>query len=108
MLKFAEGNGMGSSCKYSYLSGACANKHVDSLHCVGESKCEFAGLNILTSARKADPGTDGSGLTRWLGLYCETHRRFHFPGGKDCMCMRGAADHHQFRRPRVPDFNEGL
>jgi len=108
MLTLAEGNGMGSSCKYSYLSGACANKHVDSLQCVGESRCEFAGLNILTSAGRTEARADGCGLTRWLGLYCETHRRFHFPGGKDCKCMGGAGDRYQARRPRIPDFCEEL
>lgn len=79
---------MGSSCRYSYLSGACANKHVDSLQCVGEDKCEFAGLNVMT-AKKAESRVDGSGFDRWLGLYCEKHRRFHAPGGEDCLGTSG-------------------
>jgi len=94
---------MGSSCKYSYLSGACANKHVDSLQCVGESRCEFAGMNILT-ARKAEHGADDSGVRKWLGLYCEEHRRFHLPGGEDCVCMGGAPAAHRARQRHSLDF----
>lgn len=77
---------MGSSCKYSYLSGACANKHVDSLQCIGEDKCEFAGLNVMT-AKRPRLATEGTVLTDWLGLYCEKHGRFHSPGGEDCLEM---------------------
>ncbi len=79
---------MGSSCKYGYLSGACANKHVDSLQCIGEDKCEFAYENVMT-AIKAGHGAEGRGPERWLGLYCEKHGRFHCPGGDDCVKAGG-------------------
>ena len=41
-------------CKYSYLSGACANRRVESLHCVGEDECEYSGMNILGSHAKIE------------------------------------------------------
>ncbi len=83
MFTLAEGNGMGSSCRYSYLSGACANRHVDSLQCVGEEKCEFSGLNVLV-LKKPVPNVEGCGHEKWLGLYCEKHRRFSCPGKEHC------------------------
>lgn len=101
MLLFAEGNGMGSSCRYSYLSGACANKHVDSLQCLGEDKCEFAGLNVMT-AKKAESREDGRSSDRWLGLYCEKHRRFHAPGGEDCTSMNGPSMPSSVIQKRMP------
>jgi len=91
MMTLAEGNGMGSSCKYSHLSGACANKHVNSLQCVGEDKCQFSGLNVITSKR-SEPGADPRGLhARWLGLYCEEHRKFHCDCGEDPFARSGRA-----------------
>lgn len=83
MFKLAEGNGMGSSCRYSYLSGACANRHIDSLQCVGEEKCEFSALNVLVLKKPAQ-NSDGCGHEKWLGLYCEKHRRFFCPGKEQC------------------------
>jgi hypothetical protein len=70
-------------CKYSYLSGACANRRVDSLHCVGEDECEFSGMNILGS-RAANGGAVDSGASRWLYLYCETHGRYLCGKENDC------------------------
>ncbi len=69
-------------CRYSYLSGACANKHVDSLDCVGADKCEFSALNVMTK-----PGRHEStecGHENWLGLYCEKYGRFFCPGQGNC------------------------
>lgn len=83
MFTLAEGNGMGSSCRYSYLSGACANRHIDSLQCVGEEKCELSGLNVLV-LKKPGQSVEGCGHEKWLGLYCEKHRRFFCPGKDQC------------------------
>lgn len=69
-------------CKYSYLSGACANRHIDSLECLGQDKCEFSGLNILSSRSPAPEGECGH--EKWLGLYCEKYRRFFCPGKEHC------------------------
>ena len=70
-------------CKYSYLSGACANRRVDSLHCIGEDECEYSGMNILGShARlsRTDPGS-----RRWLELFCKTHGRYLCNKGDGCV-----------------------
>ncbi|OGS43612.1 MAG: hypothetical protein A3K76_04095 [Euryarchaeota archaeon RBG_13_57_23] len=72
------------SCRYSYLSGACANKHVDSLECIGADKCEFSGLNILV-LKKPGSESDGCGHEKWLGLYCEKYQRFFCPGREHCV-----------------------
>jgi hypothetical protein len=73
---------MGHMCRYSYLSGACANKHVESLVCEGEEDCEYSEMNILTRRRSA--GTGDCGPEKWLGLYCERHRKFYCPGRNEC------------------------
>ena len=70
-------------CRYSYLSGACANRHIDSLQCVGEERCEFSGLNVLV-LKKPVQNVEGCGHEEWLGLYCEKHRRFFCPGKEQC------------------------
>lgn len=75
---------MGSRCRYSYLSGACANKDVDSLECIGSDKCEFSGMNILMKQRHSRAVPD-CGLEKWLGLYCEKYRRFFCPGREHCV-----------------------
>lgn len=92
-MKLTEGNGMGSSCKYSYLSGACANRHVDSLQCIGEDRCEFAGLNVMTAKGQRRRAGVPAVTKNWLGLYCETHRRFHCPGSEDCLGMANKLEH---------------
>ena len=69
-------------CRYSYLSGACANKHVESLVCDGEEDCEHSEMNVLTKSRPT--GTGECGPERWLGLYCEKHRKFYCPGKEEC------------------------
>ena len=74
----------GIMCRYSYLSGACANKHVDSLECIGQDKCEFSGMNILMKERLSKDGDD-CGHEKWLGLYCEKYRRFFCPGRESCV-----------------------
>jgi len=70
-------------CRYSYLSGACANKNVDSLDCIGLDKCEFSGLNVLMTK----PGVKRAecGHEEWLGLYCDKYRRFFCPGREHCV-----------------------
>lgn len=70
-------------CRYSYRSGACANRHVDSLECIGEDECQHSGLNVMTSRKPYDDSKD-CGLDRWLGLYCEKYRRFYCPGADRC------------------------
>ena len=70
-------------CNYSYLSGACANRRVNSLQCVGEDECEFSDMNILGHPLGKDDA-DNSGASKWLGLYCETHRTFLCNKGADC------------------------
>jgi hypothetical protein len=70
-------------CRYNYLSGACANRRVDSLECVGRDKCEFSGMNILTN-RSSAPAAE-CGHEEWLGLYCEKYKRFFCPGREHCV-----------------------
>jgi hypothetical protein len=84
-------HGMGAMCRYSYLSGACANKHVDSLECVGVDKCEFHTLNVLTKARpgKAADCQHGS----WLGLYCEKYGKFFCAGEENCSTPESYHEH---------------
>jgi hypothetical protein len=84
VLARAWDDGMGSKCRYSYLSGACANKHVDSLDCIGHEKCEFSGMNILMKQRHSRT-SDECGLEKWLGLYCEKYNRFFCPGREHCV-----------------------
>ncbi len=75
-------------CKYSYLSGACANRRVESLHCVGEEECEFSGMNILGAVGAKRTTYDGV-AGKWLGLYCRTHGRYLCSDGDDCNCHDG-------------------
>ena len=70
-------------CKYSYLSGACANRRVKSLQCVGEDECDFSAMNIM-GPPSGQNDADNSGASRWLGLYCETHGTFLCRKGADC------------------------
>ena len=70
-------------CRYSYLSGACANRHVDSLECVGVDKCEFSSLNVMTKNPSAMGSTECRHET-WLGLYCEKYGRFFCAGKDNC------------------------
>ena len=74
----------GIMCRYSYVSGACANRHVDSLECIGQDKCEFSGMNILV-LRKTTPAAEECGHEKWLGLYCEKYARFFCPGREHCV-----------------------
>ncbi len=66
-------------CRYSYLSGACANKHVDSLECVGVDKCEYSSMNVLTKTT-GGKGPSDCRHESWLGLYCEKYGRFFCAG----------------------------
>ncbi len=74
---------MGAMCRYSYLSGACANRHVDSLECVGADKCEFSALNVMTKVGTQRPVSE-CGHETWLGLYCEKYGRFFCVGRSNC------------------------
>ncbi len=70
-------------CRYSYRSGACANRHVESLECIGEEKCEHSQMNVMT--RKSPVGPAGEcGSDKWLGLYCERYGRFYCAGRDRC------------------------
>lgn len=78
-------------CRYSYVSGACANKHVESLECIGKDKCEFSGLNILMARKPANQGECGH--EQWLGLYCEKYKRFFCPGREHCVTPESYTKH---------------
>ncbi len=92
VLERAWDDGMGAKCRYSYLSGACANKHVDSLECIGHEKCEFSGMNILMKQRHSRTAED-CGLEKWLGLYCEKYNRFFCPGKEHCVTPESYQKH---------------
>lgn len=83
-------------CKYSYTSGACANRRVDSLHCIGEDQCDYSEMNILCPSDARDCAAE-----RWKTLYCDTHKRF--------LCDRGKpSDDVPFKgRPSVTNFRQG-
>lgn len=70
-------------CKYSYPSGGCANGNIESLDCMGEDKCEFSGMNVLTR-RSGDRAVKDCSGEKWLGLYCERYKRFYCPGKEHC------------------------
>jgi len=92
---------MGAMCRYSYLSGACANRHVDSLECIGQDKCEHSSLNVLTKVT-AQRGISECGHENWLGLYCEKYGRFFCAGKGNCatpeLYHRHLSDHKQTLR----------
>jgi hypothetical protein len=77
-----ERKGWDPMCNYSYLSGACANRRVDSLLCVGEDECEFSGMNIMGSSIGVS-GSEDHDADKWLRLYCETHATFLCRKGDD-------------------------
>ncbi len=99
---------MGYMCRYSYLSGACANKHVDSLQCIGQDKCEFSGMNVMV-LRKPQANAAECGHEKWLGLYCEKYRRFFCPGREHCVTPESYNKHlviHQERLLRMKPEEE--
>lgn len=79
-------------CRYSYLSGACANRHVDSLECVGADKCEFSTLNVMSRSQPKAPSECRN--ENWLGLYCEKYGRFFCAGSEHCSTAESY--HHHF------------
>lgn len=93
-------------CRYSYVTGACANKHVDSLECVGLDKCGFSGMNLMTSMSR----TAGAecGHEQWLGLYCEKYRRFSCPGREQCVSPDAAQRSLTMHDDRSPTMGEEL
>ncbi len=89
-------------CRYSYVSGACANRHVDSLECIGQDRCEFSGMNILVGTRSS--GTSASkecGHEQWLGLYCEKYKRFFCPGREHCVTPESYRKHLVIHQERL-------
>ena len=90
---------MGSMCRYSYLSGACANRHVDSLQCVGKDKCEFSGMNILM--KTSSKAHEECGAEKWLGLYCERYKRFFCPGREQCVTPESYRKHLAIHQERL-------
>ncbi|MBN1678571.1 MAG: hypothetical protein JW880_08540, partial [Candidatus Thermoplasmatota archaeon] len=89
-----------------YLSGACANKHVDSLQCIGEEKCEFSGLNVMTAKGTQHIADPREPHAKWLGLYCEEHRKFHCDCRNRPSVLGGRALSQPATRPR-PRENDG-
>jgi hypothetical protein len=93
-------------CRYSYRSGACANRHVDSLECVGEENCTHSQMNTLMLKGSTGPSSE-CGLDKWLGLYCERHGRFFCPGSEGCetteLYMRRFSEHQMAFAPRPED-----
>ncbi|HEX9906846.1 MAG TPA: hypothetical protein VGB78_00035 [Thermoplasmata archaeon] len=106
MIQCSVEHGMGCMCRYSYLSGACANKHVESLSCIGKDKCEFSGMNILMRQRHSSSAED-CGLEKWLGLYCEKYRRFFCPGRENCVTPESYRKHLQIRQDQIRDLAHG-
>ena len=105
MLARAWDDGMGSNCRYSYLSGACANRHVDSLGCIGQEKCEFSGMNILMKQRHSRTAED-CGLEKWLGLYCEKYKRFFCPGREQCVPPESYKKHLMLHLERIEEMKK--
>lgn len=70
-------------CRYSYRSGACANRHVESLECLGEENCKHSEMNVLFKKGSAAHAEE-CGLDKWMGLYCERYARFYCPGKNGC------------------------
>lgn len=92
MIACSVEHGMGAMCRYSYLSGACANKHVDSLDCIGVDKCEFSSLNVMTKAAPQRSIADCRHVN-WLGLYCEKYGRFFCAGKDNCLTSESYHKH---------------
>lgn len=91
-------------CRYSYRGGECANRHIESLECIGEDNCQHAQANVLT--KRGQTGLSGEcGLERWLGLYCERHGRFFCPGKDGCaspeMYMKRFEEHRALKTGRT-------
>jgi len=104
-LARARDDGMGSKCRYSYLSGACANRHIDSLECMGQEKCEFSGMNILMKQRHSRTAED-CGLEKWLGLYCEKYKRFFCPGREQCVTPESYKKHLILHLERIEEMKK--
>jgi hypothetical protein len=96
---------MARSCRYGYLDGSCANRHIESLECRGVEDCEFSETNILTKASGNECGR-GCNANAWLGLYCEKYRRFFCSGEEHCMThesyLHRLALHHERRLREEP------
>ena len=96
---------MSSLCRYSYLSGACANRQVDSLECIGPGKCEFSGMNILVLKKPGQVAED-CGHEKWLGLYCEKYKRFFCPGREHCVTPDSYQKHLIVHQERLLSMKE--
>ncbi len=88
-------------CKYSYPSGGCANGNVESLDCMGEDRCEFSGMNVLTRRFRDKAVKDCSG-EKWLGLYCERYKRFYCPGKEHCATPESYMNRFIVHQQRMP------
>lgn len=70
-------------CRFSYVSGACANRWVESIHCIGEEDCEYSSMNILGASIRRN--AEGYTLAQeWHQLFCEEHGRFLCDTGDEC------------------------
>ncbi|UCE91421.1 MAG: hypothetical protein JSV90_08455 [Methanobacteriota archaeon] len=87
-------------CRYSYVSGACANRHIDSTECIGEGVCRFSGTGCGPAAAAGDPQYD-SEKDRWLTLFCGTHGRFLCEDGDDCAPLRAGPANVAFRQRHI-------
>ena len=95
-------------CRYSYISGACANRRIESLQCVGEEDCEFSDMNILLPPSDAKEGGD-SLAQEWHRLYCDAHNRYLCDLRDDCPRQmssepRGVSQ----RQHRIVDDERGI
>ncbi len=93
---------MGPMCRYSYSSGACANRRVESINCIGEEACKFSDSGYDSPI----PGQDSRydvGSDRWLSLYCDTHGRFLCERGDDCSPLRPRTGNVAYKQRRILD-----
>ena len=93
-------------CRYSYISGACANKHVESTECIGEDACRFSNTSYESLASRNDSQYDIE-TDRWLSLFCETHGRFLCDDGEDCAPPHGRSGNVAYRQKRILDDGSG-
>jgi hypothetical protein len=100
-LRIAE-EGWDPMCRYSYISGACANKHVESTECIGEDSCRFSHVSYDSAASGGGSQYDAD-TDKWLSLFCETHGRFLCDGGEDCSPVPVRPSNVAYRQRRIID-----
>jgi hypothetical protein len=89
-------------CRYSYISGACANKHVESTECIGEDACRFSNASYDSPVAGLGPQYDTE-TDKWLSLFCETHGRFLCDDSEDCSPVRIRPGNVAYRQERLLD-----